>query len=225
MRWLVGIVLLFVLGCQSANSLSGNTVGSGPVKLSASAYGVWEQYLARDPIVFAITPDGRNAYYYYCTEVGCQPPRLVSYVLQRCQERYGTPCLLFAMEDQVVWENPGEWRPSETELSDAIDAFVADADPETHVPLIEEQISEVSYIKRYRNGPQHKALALVFDGETGRVVTWGTGYAYSSREAAIRGAFKRCVREAPSRYQFCRMFEVDGENVWPQHKDDLVGPE
>lgn len=56
---------------------------------------------------YAITLDGRGAYYIYCENIaGCEPG-LSSDLLHQCSQRYGRPCKIFARNNQIISEYPG----------------------------------------------------------------------------------------------------------------------
>lgn len=221
MRWVFGLLIVFLGACQSISG--GSTVGSGPIQFSAETYKVWQRYLSRDPIVFAVTPDGRNPYYYYCREVGCEAPRYVTYVLTKCQERYKRECRLFAMRDQIVWQNPGNWIPP------GVGSAEADASHRTDLEVvrIRNGLSGQPGYQRYRRSPGHKALIAMPPGVNGRTTAWGVAYGMASLADALLVAQNFCVGQTGrgARYVGCKIVEVNGETLWPLHKDDLTSEE
>lgn len=94
-----GLMMGLVAGCAS----DGKSVGQ--VTITNKVWGYYQEYL-RDiqpnrPGAFAVSVDGRNAYYYYCTEVQCVPG--VTYrkgALDGCK-RWGKECVVFAYRDDI----------------------------------------------------------------------------------------------------------------------------
>lgn len=218
MRYLILSFILLLAACQSG---AGGTTGSGPVKLSDGAYRAFQTYVDNDPLVFAVTEDGRNAWYFYCLEVGCQPLRNVAEVISRCEARHKRPCKLFAIRDQVVWESPGEWRPGRAARLDAVVA-ASDADFEAIGDKVADVLKDDLIFSRYDTAPGNRAFVIAVDPNTGKIIRRGYTFGYSSLEAAIRNAAGFCARGAGGNAEkACRVYDVNGERFWPTTAGDL----
>ncbi len=107
------VSLLLLAACQTSNL---SDVGSGPITLSPKIYGWFQAYVNKDPMVFAVSEDGKNAFYWWCIDATACPIRATERLnaIHRCETLYGgskTPCHIFAVRDKIVWQNPGAWEP------------------------------------------------------------------------------------------------------------------
>lgn len=209
----ISVVLLVCLmlgGCQTLSKSAGN----GPIKLSRPAAQAFDHYLANDPLVFAVTEDGRGVYYHRCIEVGCDHHRVVATTIAKCTARYDRACKLFAIRKEIVWQNPGNWRPTGSETTASSQNRIA--------ARIRTALSIEAAYWRYRKAPGHKALVAMAPGTNGRIAHWGVSYGHASPEDALRVAQQFCVGATGGpRYIGCRIVELNGQTMWPMHKDEL----
>ncbi|MEZ5826169.1 MAG: hypothetical protein R3C97_15995 [Geminicoccaceae bacterium] len=78
--------------------------GKGPIELSPGAAQHFEKYSqVRNPGAFAVTPDGRGAYYTACDGSHCLGGNLQKLV-QDCSRHYGQSCQVYAVGRGVVWQ-------------------------------------------------------------------------------------------------------------------------
>ena len=81
--------------------------GAGSTKFSADAVS------KNDPMVMAVSTDGRYAWYMYCPAEyrvygGCMDNNTVNRVKKKCEKRSnGVPCFTFAKKRKVTWKNGG----------------------------------------------------------------------------------------------------------------------
>jgi len=95
-----GLALGFAAGCATPEK------SVGQVTLTSKTWGYYQEYL-RDiqpnrPGAFAVSVDGRSAYYYYCEEVLCVAG--AGYrkgALDGCK-RWGKECVVFAYRDDIL---------------------------------------------------------------------------------------------------------------------------
>ena len=116
-RLLVLFALLAATACAGGH---GGTVavrnGSGAVTMSPSAYSAFSAYRAKaEPLVFALSPDGRQYYWYYCISLkkDCDVEAYMLDAVARCSvQGGGQTCYVFARRRAVVWRDPGSFAPS-----------------------------------------------------------------------------------------------------------------
>lgn len=191
------------------------SAGEGPIELSPQAAQAFDYYLENDPLVFAVTEDGRAVYFYRCIEVGCDHNRVVPTTIAKCEARYGRTCKLFAIRKEIVWQNPGNWRPAGNTASSSSSGRVASR--------IRTALSMEAAYWRYRKAPGHKALVAMAPGTNGDVAHWGVSYGHASLEDALTVAQQFCVgADSGPRNIGCRVVELNGQTVWPLHKDKLT---
>lgn len=212
MKWVFAIMAAILTACQTAG---GGNIGVGPVTLSGGVYRTYQTYLENDPLVFAISEDGRHATYFYCQEVGCEPLRNIPEAIARCEERSGRECRIFAIRDEVVWNNPGSWRPlsaktGRAEADDLLDTVVIDLGGRAYSEL-----------------PGHRALAISIDPVTLEIVSQGFAFGHGSARDAVQSAIRSCALDAGLSYQddrfwrICGLVEANGRTFWPRSWDDL----
>lgn len=214
LRFFIGTMLLFLAGCQS----TGSSYGEGAIKLSERAYRGFQDYLDGVPLTFAVTEDGQNFFYYYCMEFGCDPIRTNPKALYRCEQRHGRPCKIFAIRDQIVWKNPGDWVPEIVSQLDSNPTLVRSKVEEIHEALAGNETFE-----RYRHAPGHKALVAMVNDENGEVRFWGVSYGHATVEKAIEVAHSFCSGGYQNnRARSCLVVEANDVDLWPMHMDDLT---
>lgn len=209
--------MLALVGCQT----TGSHYGEGAIRLSGEVYRGFQTYLEGEPLTFAITEDGQNYFYYYCSESGCDPIRTNPQALYRCEQRHGRPCKIFAIRDQVVWKNPGDWQPASlTRTARDKEVEARSTDP---VERIRNELAGNESFQRYRHSPGHKALVAMVNETNGDVLFWGYSFGQTTATRAIEIAFDFCTGGHQSYRQVdCRVVEVNDEALWPAHKDELT---
>lgn len=218
----VGLVFALLVILSACQGGAGGNVGSGPMTLSDEVYDAYQRYLENDPLVFAISDDGRDAFYYYCREVGCQPLRNVPDAIARCEERSGRDCKVFAIRDQVVWENAGEWRPYGAARTEAL-VGASDADLSAVAGTLSRVLENDPIFGRYSAAPGHRAFVVAVDPRTGKIIRRGYTFAYGSLETAIQAAGRFCRANAVGAVRdACRVYDVNGEVFWPTVPDKLT---
>tara|TARA_A100001388_G_C28659463_1_gene446025 strand:- start:82 stop:762 length:681 start_codon:yes stop_codon:yes gene_type:complete len=80
--------------------------GAGSTKFSA------DKETKNDPLVMAVSTDGRYAWYMYCPAeyrtYGCMDNNTVYRVKKKCEKRSnGVPCFTFAKKRKITWKNGG----------------------------------------------------------------------------------------------------------------------
>lgn len=111
--------LLFLSACAGAG---GNSVavknGSGAVTMTPAAFAAFNAYRSKaDPLVFALSPDGSQYYWYYCVELqkDCDVEAYMQDAVSRCSLRgNGQTCRVFARRKAIVWRDAGSFAPPNT---------------------------------------------------------------------------------------------------------------
>ena len=105
---------VLLVSCASGGTTTSES-GSGPVVMSPAAYSTYQAYTSKaDPLVFALSQDGKHAYFYHCLAIkkDCDIERYVQPAIDRCTDRGGSRCYVFARRKAVVWRDPGDWKPA-----------------------------------------------------------------------------------------------------------------
>jgi hypothetical protein len=105
-----GALLAACAGTGTTTSQS----GSGPVVMSPGAYLAYQAYTAKaDPLVFTLSQDGEHAYFYFCQSVkkDCDAEKYIQTAVDRCTDRGGERCYVFARRKAIVWRDAGDWKP------------------------------------------------------------------------------------------------------------------
>lgn len=106
----VGLIsLMFILTA----CVGGEYSGTGPITFSDRAVRIYDSYISRStPMAMAVTMDGKDAFYYFCpwNYQGSCEHLADTQTLYQCQEATGKECRIFARGNEIVWENPGDWR-------------------------------------------------------------------------------------------------------------------
>ena len=81
--------------------------GAGNTKYSGAAN------QKNDPLIIAISDDGKNSYYFYCPAqyraYGCMSENTARKAIVACEKQsVGSPCFIFAVKRRVVWKNGGK---------------------------------------------------------------------------------------------------------------------
>ena len=91
-RLLVLIAVTFLI--SACAGIGGNSVavrnGSGPVTMTPAAFEAFNAYRSRvNPLVFALSPDGSQYYWYYCVDLAsdCDVESIMQDAVSRCSER------------------------------------------------------------------------------------------------------------------------------------------
>lgn len=109
---LAGVALLS--NCAAPGSTTTTQSGAGPVVMSPAAYAAYQSYTSKaDPLVFALSQNGKHAYFYHCQSVkkDCDEEKYIQTAVDRCTGRGGERCYIFARRKAVVWRDAGDWKP------------------------------------------------------------------------------------------------------------------
>ena len=103
-RLLIFTSLLIGVSC----SLQDPDTGKGLIILSPGTKASLDEYMGRDaPLYFAVTEDGRGAYYIHCVGgFGCDNGAARAQTLESCRSRTGRDCKIYAIRRVVVWQDP-----------------------------------------------------------------------------------------------------------------------
>ena len=116
------LFLFFLCSNQISSASIVNYYGSGTVTLSEDTIKRFVQYLQGNfysatkqkteflvsPINFYISEDGKNSLILYCDSVqsaNCTPGVEIYQGLLRCNKIFNKTCKIFALEDEIVWNN------------------------------------------------------------------------------------------------------------------------
>jgi hypothetical protein len=109
--WLAPIALAVGLGLTacatgSGHGASGKSLPDGGLKLHASTWDYYQQYLhdigSAGTGAFAVSVDGRSAFYNYCPGVGCIRSADYRYQAMKGCEAYGQDCVIFAFDRDIL---------------------------------------------------------------------------------------------------------------------------
>lgn len=105
MRWSVLLIAaVLAAGCKTAGGIKGD----GPIRVSSNVANGFAEYKTKaKPLTFAVSVDGREYSYYYCTGTPCTSSHATPETIADCQGRSGgVPCKVFAIGREVVWNGP-----------------------------------------------------------------------------------------------------------------------
>ena len=109
--WLAPIALAVGFGLTacatgSGHGGSGSTVPDGGLKLPSATWDYFQTYLrnigSTGRGAFAVSTDGRSAFYNYCPGVGCIGSADYRYQAIKGCEAYGTDCVIFAFGTDIL---------------------------------------------------------------------------------------------------------------------------
>ncbi len=75
--------------------------GAGNTKYSTS------KKKRSNPMMFAVTEDGRGSYYFYCPYAQCKDSGVQSQLIVSCRSTYERECYVLAIKRKIVWKNGG----------------------------------------------------------------------------------------------------------------------
>lgn len=88
----------------------GQATDGGPIRPTSYVEAAYERFLGkRDPMVFALSEDGRAAFYKFCRTSGyCDEYRARADALSGCEDKArGVPCrIYYEAPNGVVWDGP-----------------------------------------------------------------------------------------------------------------------
>lgn len=108
-------VAVLISACAGTGTTTTES-GSGPVVMSPAAFTAYQAYTSKaDPLVFALSQDGKHAYFYHCQAIkkSCDVEKYTQPAIDRCTSR-GERCYIFARRKAVVWRDAGDWKPKTT---------------------------------------------------------------------------------------------------------------
>jgi len=204
--WVFVVVGLLLSACQTAGGNQAVATGVGPVKMSQRSFTSFQSYeKAQDPIVFALSEDGKTSHWYYCIEFGCQPYRTIHLAVTKCNMRSnGSPCHLFARQRDIVWENPGDWKP------------LTAGDPVAGEDLYGKSLADVTETRLYGQynlsnvGQKAFAVARAMDGN---LVAVGSAIGRLTVRDAIEEALRACRNARPGDSIHCDLLEINNDLV------------
>ena len=107
---LVGLLAGCSLGAEREPVRAAASPGDGPIRTSPQVQESYERFLGKTyPMVFALSADGRSAFYYFCFTPGdCDEDRARADSLSGCEDNSnGIPCrIYYEAPDGVVWDGP-----------------------------------------------------------------------------------------------------------------------
>ena len=183
--------------------------------MSMDVYSSFQRYQAvKDPIAFAVTADGKKSHWHYCIEFGCVPNRFVPEVIGRCEQRHDEPCFIFALADEIVWQNPGDWKPKEL-------GQLTSTDPKVRrEALVLWKAGEPGF-RTYSGRTGHRAFAIAWD-IGGTIKGWGTSYKRKSAANAVLGAIEFCGRTIGLGNTPCTVIDVNGTDTFGRTTEELL---
>lgn len=99
---LVPAVTAFLAACQTTFY----DVGTTPITLSQKVFTGFEKYKQyEDPLFFAVATNGSWYSFRTCSSAFCNPD-VSSLAINRCEERSGLECKIFANGRNIVWKGP-----------------------------------------------------------------------------------------------------------------------
>lgn len=204
--WVFIIVGLLLSACQTAGGNQAVAPGVGPVKMTNGSFKSFQSYeKAQDPIVFALSEDGRTSHWYYCVEFGCQPYRTIHLAITKCNMRSnGSPCHLFARQRDIVWENPGDWKP------------LSAGEPVAGEDLYGKSLTDVAETRLYGQynlsnvGQKAFAAARAMDG---KLVAVGSAIDRLTVRGAVEEALRACHTARPGDSIDCSIVEINNDQV------------
>lgn len=110
-QWFARIALAVSLGqagcvTGSGHGGSGSTVPDGGLKLHASTWDYFQHYLrdigSAGTGAFAVSTDGRSAFYDYCPGAGCIRSADYRYQAMKGCKGYGKDCVIFAFDRDIL---------------------------------------------------------------------------------------------------------------------------
>lgn len=114
------VITVITLALMLFGPAYANKSGKGELKLSKKImtwvmmymYGAGNPKYSGDekkknnPMVMAISENGRYSYYYYCAYPSCTDGNEPFKAIKRCEKRSGgNPCYIFAKKRKIVWDN------------------------------------------------------------------------------------------------------------------------
>jgi hypothetical protein len=173
--------------------------------IDSQVWGWYQQYLrnignGNKPGAFAISKDGRGAFYSWCQDIRCVAgPTYSQDALNYCEREYDTECVVFAVRDDIRVEY--EVAAAATSSSNAPDLAPATATKITVTPAVKSDID--AYLRNTRSPARFWALAIAKDGSSVDSASCSAsgGYAEggiceptqgSLQELAGRKAIKQC---------------------------------
>lgn len=204
----IGIVVLlvsFLAGCQTTSVDIEAASGSGPVRMSTGAY---ENYIAyirgKPPLAFALSEDGVFSFAVICDGYLCDTSKAPADALRRCGELpHDSPCRLFAVGDDIVWGEPGDWRPWEGRPALEGDALHS---------AIQADLRNSPLFRFYEIVEGQKAFAAAIS-DTGVLMARGQSGFEPSVQKAILAALRHCRKWDDETAVNCRIVHLNGSYV------------
>jgi hypothetical protein len=173
--------------------------------IDSQVWGGYQQYLrnignGNKPGAFAISKDGRSAFYSWCQDIRCVAgPTYSQDALSACEREYGTDCVVFAVRDDIKVEYEIVANAPSAASSGQLEPA-----PMTKIAVTPDVQSDIdSYLRSVQSAGRMWAFAIAKDGSDGAMASCPVGSNYSGglacdplhgtmQELAKREALKRC---------------------------------
>jgi len=198
--------VIILAGALAASlAMPGGTAMAETYRIDGQVWGWYQQYLrnignGNKPGAFAISTDGKSAFYSWCQDIRCVAgPTYSQDALNACERHYDTECVVFAVRDDIKVEYEivaGTAEPSPPpQLAPAAVTTIAIA------PAVQAEID--AYLNNVRNAGRMWALAIAKDGSEVASASCPASGSYSGgiacepikgnpQDLAKREAIQRC---------------------------------
>ena len=198
--------VIILAGALAASlAMPGGTAMAETYRIDGQVWGWYQQYLrnignGNKPGAFAISTDGKSAFYSWCQDIRCVAgPTYSQDALNACERHYDTECVVFAVRDDIKVEYEivaGTAEPSPPpQLAPAAVTTIAIA------PAVQAEID--AYLNNVRNAGRMWALAIAKDGSEVASASCPASGSYSGgiacepikgspQDLATREAIQRC---------------------------------
>ena len=100
------LALALLLPAILLTACAGSAKPAGKITLANETWGYYQQYLRaiqpNKPGAFAVSLDGRSAFYYYCEDVVCMSGSGYKHNALKGCKSYGKECVIFAYRDDIL---------------------------------------------------------------------------------------------------------------------------
>jgi hypothetical protein len=162
-----GLFLLLLLsGCASGQPASTRDARVDQAPMRADTKTVARDFFMKpNPKAFAFSPE-KGTYWAAWGSSSVEAARELA--MHECEERTGTPCMLFAVNDQIVWQPEGE-HPTGGAPGDKPPATSLAPEPVAEAPPATRLVQAMPH-----DGGLGVGIAgAVFSGDESRILSWG----------------------------------------------------
>jgi hypothetical protein len=188
----------------SVEPATADAVPEDAILVDGHVWGSYQQYLRAisngiKPGAFAITKDGRSAFYSWCQDIRCMPGSTYGQdALGSCERTHGSQCVLFAVRDQIRVPYQVIARHETTVNAPVVEARTTRI---AVTPDVQETIE--IYLRNVRSVGRVWALAIAKDGTEAAMASCASGSTYAGgrscypvsgtkEDLAKREALARC---------------------------------